>query len=229
MLSVCKPIVLALLMIMSEIPAGVQTNDGAVYVATYIDVQPSSTTQGIALMKQYREASRTEGGNAGIDVFQEISRPNRFVIIELWKDQSSFQAHEKASETTLFRSRLQAVHNSPHDQRVHQGFAIASASAAAERDTLWVVTHVDVPPPRREEAEVLLNRVAEESRKEDGNGRYDVFQQTQRTNHFTVLATWRDGKTFDSHEMKPHTRQFREALGPMLGALYDERIYRPLN
>ena len=197
MLPVCKSLVLALLMIMSEMPAGAQTSDVAVYIATYIDVQPSATTQGIALLKQYYEASRAEGGNMGIDLVQETGRPNRFVIIELWKDESSFQAHETASQTVQFRFRLQAIHNSPYDQRVHRGFAIASAPAAAGRDTVSVLTHVDVPPPRREEAEVLLKRLAEESRKEDGNVRYDVFQQTQRTNHFTVLATWKDRKTFD--------------------------------
>lgn len=230
MLSVRKPLVLALLMIMVAPTTPAQTNDAAFYVATYIEVQPSSTNQGIALIKQYREASRAEGGNLGIDVVQETSRPNRFVIIEVWRDQSSFGAHEQTEHTAQFRARLKAIHNSPYDQRVHHGFAIDPAPAAAGRDTVSVVTHVDVPPPRKDEAEVLLKGLAEESRREDGNVRYDVFQQNApRTNHFTVFAAWKDGKAFDSHEMKPHRRQFREALGPMLGALYDERLYKPLN
>ena len=94
---------------------------------------------------------------------------------------------------------------------------------------LVVVTHVDVPPPRREETEALLRALVEPSRQEDGNVRYDVFQQlTPRTNHFTVFAIWSDVHAFGSHEAKPHTRAFREALGPMLGAPYDERLYLPL-
>jgi len=48
---------------------------------------------------------------------------------------------------------------------------------------LIVVTHVDVPPPRREETEVLLKNLAERSRSHEGNVRYDVFQQ----NAFEVL------------------------------------------
>jgi quinol monooxygenase YgiN len=39
-----------------------------------------------------------------------------------------------------------------------------------------VVTHVDVLPQRTEEAEVLLKDLAEESRKDESNVRYDVFQ-----------------------------------------------------
>jgi quinol monooxygenase YgiN len=210
--------------------ANLQTSNAAFYVATYIDVQTNSTSQGVALIRQYREASRAEGGNLRVDAVQEISRPNRFVIIEAWKDQQSFEAHEKAEPTSQFRARLKAIHNSPYDQRVHLGFTVGPAAPASGRDTVSAVTHVDVPPPRREETEVLLKRLAEESRKDDGNVRYDVFQQTPaRTNHFTVFAAWKDAKAFDSHEMKPHTRQFREALGPMLGALYDERLYKPLN
>ncbi len=200
------------------------------YIATYVDVAPTSTNQGIALIKEYREATRTHSGNAGVDVVQEIGRPNRFVIMEVWKDQASFESHEKAAPTEQFRTRLKAIHDSPYDQRVHIGLSLDTRPAGNTRDTVSVVTHVDVPPGRREEAEVLLKKTAEESRKDDGNFRYEVFQQSPaRTNHFTLFATWKDAKTFDSHEMRPHTRQFREALGPMLGAPYDDRLYKPLN
>jgi quinol monooxygenase YgiN len=199
-----------------------------IYIATYVDVQPPSFGQGITLMKQYRDATRKEG--ASVEVVQEIGRPNRFVILEVWKDQASFETHEKANHTADFRSRLQAIHGSPDDQRVHQGLTIDTRSIAIPRNSVSVVTHVDVPPPRREEAEALLKTVAEESRKDEGNVRYDVFQQSPaRTNHFTVLATWKDAKAFESHEMKPHVRRYREALGPMLGALYDDRLYKPID
>ena len=197
------------------------------YVATYIDVQPGTINQAIALIKQYGDASSAEGGNSGIDMLQETSRQNRFVIIEAWKDESSFQVHESATHTAHFRSRLRAIHNSPYDQRVHHAFAVGLEPGAAGSGTLSVVTHVDVPPPRKDETEVLLKSLAEQSRKDEGNVWYDVFQQNApRTNHFTVFAVWNDERAYNSHEMQPHTRQFREALGPMLGAPYDERLYK---
>jgi quinol monooxygenase YgiN len=212
---------LALLMMMAE--------PNPLYVATYIDVQLNSANEGLALIQQYREATSAEKGNSGVDVVQEISRPNHFVIIELWKDQTSFDAHEKAPHTAQFRSRLKAIHNSPYDQRVHQGLAIDSRAwpkSGAARGTVSAVTHVDVPPPSKDATEAWLKRAAEESRKDEGNLRYDVFQQTApRTNHFTVFEVWKDRNAFDSHETKLHTREFREALSPMLGAPYDERLF----
>src|SRR5437016_1850098 len=117
------PLLPMLLIIMFEAAAPAQTSNAMLFVATYFDVQLSSTGQGISLIKQYREASRMEQGNSNIDVVQEIARPNRFVIIEVWNP-SSFEAHERAEHTVQFRARLKAIYNTPFDQRVHLGFAI---------------------------------------------------------------------------------------------------------
>jgi quinol monooxygenase YgiN len=191
-----------------------------IHVATYVDAQPNHTAQAVRLLTEYAKSGR-------IEVFQEISRQNRFVIIETWQDDAAFQAHDSDARTTQFRTDLKAIHNSPYDQRVHQTFSVESVGSESRAGAFVVVTHVDVPPPRREETEILLRRLAEQSRKDDGALRYDVFQQNApRTNHFTVFAVWKDEKAFASHELQPHTREFRESLGPMLGAPYDERFFR---
>ena len=190
------------------------------YVVTYIDVQPGRTSEAVELLKQYATA-----GNGG--VLQEIHRPQRFVVIEAWADEPALQIHENAQQTGQFRSRLREIHNSPFDRRVHQPFAIDRRTCLISPSALFVVTHVDVPPPRKDETEILLKRVSEQSRNDEGNLRYDVFQQNApRTNHFTVVEAWTDENAFARHEAITHTRQFREALGPMLGAPYDDRLYK---
>jgi quinol monooxygenase YgiN len=85
-----------------------------------------------------------------------------------------------------------------------------------------------VPPPRREETELLLRELARQTRHAAGNLQFDVFQQNPpRTNHFTVAAAWTDEAAFVSYQTAESTRQFREKLGPMLGAPYDERLFTP--
>src|SRR5262245_25351452 len=133
--------VLVFFMLMFEAAPPAQTVDGLVYVATYVDIQISSIDQGVALIKQYRDATRTERGGSGVRLIQEIARPNRFVIIEIWKDQSSFEAHERAQHTFRFRGGITAIHNSPFDQRVHHGFAIDPRQSTGEPDVISVVTH----------------------------------------------------------------------------------------
>jgi quinol monooxygenase YgiN len=200
-----------------------------IYVATYIDVQPSFANDAIGMLQRYGDASRREKGSAEVLVLQETSRGNRFVVIEAWDDESSFETHEAAEHTAQVRSKLKGIQNSPNDQRVHQEFSSATPHAEAPPGVFNVVTHVDVPPPRREETEALLKTLAEAARSDEGNARYDIFQQkAPRTNHFTVLAVWQNDSAFASHQLKPHTRAFRELLGPMLGAPYDERFYARL-
>jgi quinol monooxygenase YgiN len=112
---------------------------------------------------------------------------------------------------------------------VTHGFAIDPQPRAAGPNALYVATHVDVPGARREEAEALLKRLFEPSRIDPGHVRYDIYQQNEpRTNHFTIFAAWDNQRAFDAYGGTPHWLQFREALAPMLGALYDERLYRKI-
>jgi quinol monooxygenase YgiN len=91
-----------------------------------------------------------------------------------------------------------------------------------------VVTHVDVPPPRKDECIAALKTLVADSRKEADAVRFEVFQQGNRPNHFSVVETWKNQKAYDDHITAPHTRKFRDQLTPMSGALYDERTYKAL-
>jgi quinol monooxygenase YgiN len=72
---------------------------------------------GAALLAQYRDASRKEGGNLRIDVLHDIARPDRFAILEVWKDKAALDEHENAASTSHFHDSLKAIENAPYDQR----------------------------------------------------------------------------------------------------------------
>jgi quinol monooxygenase YgiN len=201
----------------------------AVYLATYVEVMPASAQDGTALLTRYREASRKEAGNQRFELLQEIGRSNRFVILETWSDQSALDAHQKAAQTAPFRDGIKAIQSSPNDERVNNGLYIGAVDAARVTDAVYVVTHVDVVPPRKDDCMALLKDMAEETRKDGGNLSYEVLQQPNRLNHFTVAEIWKDRNALDAHQMAAHTRQFREKLAPMAGALYDERFYKSVN
>jgi len=103
----------------------------------------------------------------------------------------------------------------------------APAATASTPGAMFVVTHVDVPPPQKDACIALLKDLVGDSRKE-GALRFEVFQQTSRPNHFSVVEIWKDQKAYDAHITAEHTRKFRERLTPMSGALYDERLYKSL-
>src|SRR5690348_5461476 len=111
-----------------------------IHLATYVEVAAASPKNAIALLKQYRTAARGESGNLRTEVAQELGRPNRFVVLEIWKDQAALDAHGKSAGTSAFRDKLKAIQNAPYDERVHNAFNVAANDAVAKR-AIVVVSH----------------------------------------------------------------------------------------
>jgi quinol monooxygenase YgiN len=221
----CSAVAVATLAI--AMTGGAQAQDAnAVHVVTYIEVKPSAKKEASIVLRALRQASRKDEGNRRTDVLESISRSGQFVILTAWRDQKALDAHMAAAPTKDARDKLHALRNSPADDRIHNGLSLAAAEAS--RRPFYVVTHVDVPPPRKDECVDMLKKLADDSRKDDGNLRYDVVQQSNRPNHFTVIEVWKNRKAFEAHSMAAHVRDFRDKLTPMSGALYDERLYRTL-
>jgi quinol monooxygenase YgiN len=201
---------------------------GPVYVVTYVDVMPNETTSGEALLQHYRDASRKEDSNLRTTVLQEIARPNRFAILEIWKDKAASDAHDKASSSSELFGRLKGIGNAPFDRRLNNGLYVDSRYNEKHRDAIYVLTHVDVVPPSKDDCMTLLKSMSVDTPKDSGNISYSVLQQADRANHFTVFEVWANRKALDAHATAAHTRAFREKVLPMTGALYDERFYKVL-
>jgi len=221
---------LSVLLAMTVVPLAAQSQApaGEVYVATYVEVVPTATGEAATLLKQYRDATRKEAGNQRAELVQEANRPTRFAVLTIWTDQKAFEAHGQAAHTAQLRDKLKPVQAAPNDERVHSGMSIGTKEAARP-GAVFVVTHVDVPPPQKDTLIPMLVQLSEASRKETGNGRFEVQQQGSRPNHFTVVEIWNDPRAYDAHVAAAHTRQFRDKLGPMTGALYDERLYKAVD
>ena len=68
----------------------------------------------------------------------------------------------------------------------------------------------------------LLDEVAKLAPEQE---RFEAWVQNNRGNHFTVTETWKSIAGVDTHIVAPVMREFRDKLGTMTGALYDERLY----
>ena len=199
---------------------------GPVHVVRYLDLATGSAAQANVQLKRYRDAARKQASNVGVDVYQEIGRAGRFAVREAWRDAAALEANGKADHAALLATSLKSLQAAPADVRLHDGYSMGSGSAAAGPTAVYVMTHVDVPPPLLAELEPLLRQLATASRKEDGAMMFDVLQQTSRKNHFTVVEGWQSNKAFEAHGAGDAARRFRDKLGPMLGALYDQRVYK---
>jgi len=203
-------------------------SDAAVHVVIYVEVLPPSAGEAAALLRQYRDASRTEEGQGRLELLQQSGRPDHFALLEIWKDQQALETHAAAAHTRHCLEQLQPLCASPYDERLHTGLALGSTLPVPTAGAVCVVTHADAIPPGKDEALVLLKELAEASRHDAGNVAFDVLQQISRQNHCTLVEIWRDQRALEAHAMAAHTRRFREKFQPLSGALYDERLYQAL-
>jgi quinol monooxygenase YgiN len=206
---------------------GGASGDSRFYAVAYIEAMASSTGKAIALLKQYRNASAQQDGFVSIDVFEQIGRPGHFALFEVWRDPKAFEARDATVQKQL-RDALQPIRVSDYDQRPYKTISLDDRRGGRSQGSqVVVVAHVDVAP--NPQVAVMLKDLAEASRREPGNVRFDVVQHTMRANHFTVVEVWRDQKALDTHVASPHTRQYRDTLQPMTGSPLDERVYKPID
>jgi quinol monooxygenase YgiN len=195
------------------------------YGVTYIEVTPSAEATAADLLRQVAAASRKEAGNLRYEVVQDIERRNQFAILETWHDMKAIEAHGAGANMKQFREKLDPLRTGFYDERLDTGIDVGPVPAPAGKSAIYVVTHVDVTGPFKDEAIVMMKKLAAAGRLEPGAQRFDVWQQANRLNHFTMVELWKDQAALDAHGQAPAARQFREQVGHMMGALYDDRRY----
>jgi|SRR5271170_707439 quinol monooxygenase YgiN len=198
------------------------------YTITYFEAAAPNVPHANALAREFAAASLEEPGNAGFEAFQEIGRPSRFAMLEAWHDKTASDTHNAAPAASAFHDKLQSMLVGPFEIREFSGYSIAGPSGQGNPRSVYAVTHVDVFPAGKDQAGALVTALAEAGRKMPGNLQFDVLQVVGHANHFTLVEGWRDRKAFDAGLMAAATRDFRQKLTPLEGALYDERLYHAL-
>ena len=192
------------------------------YAVTYIEVEPARADAARRLLARYRDALKDKGPLA-FAVFEQIGRPNHFAIVEQWPSAKAREDNAVSAANREFRSALAPLLIAPYDERPH--FALSTGTTAATPTAVYVVTHADIVPPKREDGAAEVRKLAEASRGAAGNLGFDALVQASRLNHLTLVEVWTDAAARDAHSAAAPTRSFRTAFGPMSGALYDERLY----
>jgi quinol monooxygenase YgiN len=203
--------------------AGAAAGSVAFHAVSYVEVESTSTarTAAVAALRSYQSASRGQDGFIRFEAFEQEGRPGHFAFVETWRDQTTFDARDQAAMKQL-TDALKPIRISDIDRRPYKTMTVAPA-VASTGDPVFVITHVDASPTPQLPA--LLQRLAEDSRRDPGNLRFDIMQHTMRANHFTIVEAWKDRKSFDEHAAAAHMRQYWDAYGPMAGSPLDERVF----
>jgi quinol monooxygenase YgiN len=210
-------------------PAPVRAQDSTVYVVTYIEVVPNAVDTAATLLKSYRDASCVESGCRRFDILREISRPERFALFEIWSSVAALDNRDGTTSAVSFHEKLAKIQSAPNDERRNNGLYLGSLPNAPGLNTIYVITHVDLIPESDGKGLALLKAMRDSSSREPNNLAYEVLQQSNRPNHFTVVEMWKNMPALEAHVGVQQTRDFRQALLPMEGAPYDDRRYEILH
>jgi quinol monooxygenase YgiN len=219
-------LVLAATVALAVTSARAQATDTARYAVAYVEINAANLPQATKAFHAYRQAAMSESGFVAFDLFEQLGRPGHFVLVETWRDQTTFDAHQAAASVTTLKEALQPIRVSGYDQRPYKTLTVMPAKAAPGRNAVVVVSHVDIGGGPQLDVPAMLRKLADASRAEPGNLRFDVTQHTQRANHFTVVEVWADQQALDRHAAAAHTKQYRDEVQPGTGSPLDERAYR---
>jgi quinol monooxygenase YgiN len=200
-----------------------------VWALTFIEVTTGAQGHAGGVLRQQAGALREHTPwPAQVMLLQEISRPERFVLVEREKPEvSTGGGREIQSVIEPLKDELAA----PPDLRMNREFGEVAPATGANVDVranVYVVAHLDIgaPAPDRARVEAALRQLSVAARQSEGNLRFDVWQQTDRTNHFNLIGGWLSESQFRAFAASRAARDFRRTVGPLLGSPYDERLFR---
>lgn len=203
--------------------------DGPTYTMTYVEVVPSATARAIAMLREYRDASRKELGAAYVDIYQEEGQSHRFVLSEIWQNRGMAGDHAKAGAMTGLAQKLKPIELGPPDIRLHQAHSVTPPKAPAANDII-VISHIDVAGGNTQNLINALGPLGEASRKERGMVRYEILDEVPaHVNHFRSFEEWSNLAAFEAHNRAPHTQTYRNTVLQWLGTPFDQRLYRLVN
>ena len=236
---------------------GTVLSDNPTFIVTYIEVDASKAGDALALIQKQAKDSSGEKGNIKFEGLQRIGQDNHFVVLEAWATPEDRAAHAAAAHTLAYRNALEPMLYAPYDERPHVGLTAANPAdvPAGTDSTIYVVTHADIIPPEQFapcERQIdpagpcgneMLVGLAEFSRGHDGNLRYDVLTQNNRSNHMSVVEMWDSSASQEAHQVHPDKKRFRNELSGiapeggvnddaqfvpnmLTGSLWDERLYK---
>lgn len=92
-------------------------------------------------------------------------------------------------------------------------------------EALYVITHIDLVPPALDEGSRVIEEYAAALRADPGVEDVTLLQQVHRKNHFELLIVFSSEAAYDATLAAPHTRRYRDALHPLIGAPIDDRLH----
>ena len=202
---------------------------------TYIEVTITARGHAAGVLRDHANALREhQASPSQITVLQEISRPERFLVLE--RDTPTVLT---ATTLTTTKADTHALTDgltddlaAPPDRHLDHELDESDTTPAPQLDAranFYVVAHMDIASQDRAGIEASLRKLAAAARRSDGTLGFEILQQTDHPNHYNLVSAWLGESPFRAFSASATAREFRRTIAPVLGSPYDERLFRRVN
>jgi len=219
----------ALVLTMPTLRARAAERGDLVREVSFIEVRSDASERAAQILRAHARALSGEIAAGHVWVLEEIGRPERFALLESGERARMLSTASQPADPIL--TTLSTVLVAPIDRRANRDSPVVPLevrAAPSEPGAVYAVAHVDIAPPVRSDIEQAFAEFARAARASAGNLRFEAWQQTNRPNHFNLIGVWRARADLDAFAASDAARSFRASIAPLLGSLYDERVYRAL-
>jgi quinol monooxygenase YgiN len=98
-------------------PIAAQNNSQQQYVVVYVEFLPTAAEKGGEKLNQLAALAQKSAGLVSFEVNQQIGRPNFYSLVEVWRDNASYQVFIAATGTQALLTLIQPLLEAPFDER----------------------------------------------------------------------------------------------------------------
>jgi quinol monooxygenase YgiN len=109
------------------------------------------------------------------------------------------------------------------------GRAVLAQDTASPAQTTYVITYIEVAPDSTPAARQFILDHAIDARKASGAIQVETLQRIDYPHHFALLEQWQSPAAKQAYASSDSVVKFRNVLGPLQSAAYDERIHHTLS
>jgi quinol monooxygenase YgiN len=179
-------------------------------------------------LKHYSDAV---SASAMVELYQELDRADHFVIVAQWPDQAAYAAQKSGAAATELAGALKTLQSAPPDTHVFQVYSSGPLHLPmGGRARLYGIGEFEVAAGKTGDVAAMLTPLADMSREDPGEMRYDILQEeAPRQNRFVILDAWSSPQDFEKHRTASHMVKFRDGLAPLMTAAFEDRVYGKFN
>lgn len=160
---------------------------------------------------------------------QELGRPERFVLLEVWDSEASLRAQRATPGILSLADQLNAFSAGYEDRRLLEARNAADGASTDFDAAVQTIAHLDLAQPMPADGEQFLDELAAQLRTLPGNLGAQLLRQSNRGDHLTLWTQWQDENAWRAALGSALLRKVRGIIGPQLGSPFDERLYRSLH